>query len=305
MACLCILFWIGWPAALARTKIGRGVRKIRRLDWIDADHGTPAGTKYRTFFSPTIGRSVSYLVYLPPDYDTAKEKRYPVIYWLHSLGGDQREGSRFFVPLLDEAIRSRKAPATIAVLVHGLGGSRWLNSPDGKRPVERVIINDLIPHVDATYRTIADRRTRGVEGFSMGGFGAPHLGFKYPEMFGAVSILSGALYDDRQTQDYLENDSAWGLLARNADAIRGRTFIRIIVGDQDGLFELNRKYHQLLDTLKIDHEYIVMPGIGHREDLLYKRLGPAGLAFYLKAFHDGSSAEPPATASRGLTGSMR
>ena len=68
-------------------------------------------------------------------------------------------------------------------------------------------MKDLIPHIDATYRTIADRGSRWVEGFSMGGFGAAHLGFKYPEIFGAVSIMSGALFDDSQRREYLENDS--------------------------------------------------------------------------------------------------
>src|SRR3954453_16237671 len=60
-------------------------------------------------------------------------------------------------------------------------------------PLESVIIKDLIPHVDATYRTVADRGARAIEGFSMGGFGAAHFGFKYPETFGVVSIQAPAL----------------------------------------------------------------------------------------------------------------
>jgi endo-1,4-beta-xylanase len=54
--------------------------------------------------------------------------------------------------------------------------------------VESVLVGDLIPHIDSTYRTIATRRYRAAEGFSMGGFGAAHLGFKYPEIFGAVAM---------------------------------------------------------------------------------------------------------------------
>ena len=54
-----------------------------------------------------------------------------------------------------------------------------------------MIVKELTPHVDATYRTIARREDRAVEGFSMGGYGAAHLGFKYPEVFGIVGIMSG------------------------------------------------------------------------------------------------------------------
>ena len=82
----------------------------------------------------------------------------------------------------------------IAVFVNGLAGNTmYCDTPDGKYPVESVIMKDLIPHVDATYRTVASREGRAVEGFSMGGFGAAHFGFKYPEVFGVVSIEAPAL----------------------------------------------------------------------------------------------------------------
>ena len=55
---------------------------------MDPDRGEPAGTQYKTFFSRTLGAEVSYLLYLPPEYGSEAGKRYPVIYWLHGLGGD-------------------------------------------------------------------------------------------------------------------------------------------------------------------------------------------------------------------------
>ncbi|MFC1596366.1 alpha/beta hydrolase [Planctomycetota bacterium] len=79
----------------------------------------------------------------------------------------------------------------IVVMPNGLrGNTMYCDSRDGQYPVETVIINDLIPHVDATYRTVASREGRAVEGFSMGGFGAAHMGFKYPDLFGVVSIAA-------------------------------------------------------------------------------------------------------------------
>ena len=82
--------------------------------------------------------------------------------------------------------------------VHGLRDSFYCDTADGQIPVESVIIQDWIPHLDRYYRTLEHRNQRILEGFSMGGFGAAHLGFKYPEIFGAVSILDRALLDADQ-----------------------------------------------------------------------------------------------------------
>ncbi len=56
-----------------------------------------------------------------------------------------------------------------------------------------MVIKDLIPHIDATYRTIPRREARVLEGLSMGGYGAFHLGFKYPEMFGMISGMCNGI----------------------------------------------------------------------------------------------------------------
>lgn len=289
VAGLSILMALQWPPSYLAARVIRVVRRIIfKLDWVDPDRRAPAGTKYETFFSRAIQRNVSYLIYLPPGYASATRERYPVIYWLHSNGGSQREGADIFLPGLDAAIRSGKVTATIAVFPNGLGASRWLDSPDGKRSVETVIVRDLIPHIDSSYRTIADRGARAVEGFSMGGFGAAHLGFKYPDVFGAVSMFSAALFDESNDKDFLEATSPWKLVARNADAIRGRTTIRMIVGDQDSLLELNRNFDLLLNSLNIEHQYVVLPGIGHNAALLYQGLGDGAFAFYAKAWRAGS-----------------
>jgi enterochelin esterase-like enzyme len=161
-----------------------------------------------------------------------------------------------------------------------------------------VIVRDLIPHIDNSYRTIADRSARAVEGFSMGGFGAAHLGFKYPDVFGAVSMFSAALFDNSNDKAFLEATSPWKLVARNADAIRGRTPIRMIVGDQDSLLELNRKFDLLLDSLNIEHQFVVLPGIGHNAALLYQGLGDGAFAFYAKAWGAGSIKVPPGPYTR-------
>ena len=140
--------------------------RMRTPQWVEPDTTAPAGTQYRLFYSETIKGDVSYLVYLPPGYETNSDKRYPVIFWLHGGGGGQRGGGGI-VRRMDSAMKRKKAPAMIVILVNGLPYSEYSNSLDGKWPVEDVIIRDLLPHVDQTYRTYGVREGRAVEGMSM------------------------------------------------------------------------------------------------------------------------------------------
>ena len=121
-----------------------GVTGLLGQSWVDPDQSEPNGTRYQTFLSPTLGVPVSFLIYLPPDYQTPPLQRFPVVYWLHGLGGAQRAGTRSFLPQLDAAIRAKKVPSMIAVFVNGLGDSRFVDSFDGKRPVATVIAKDLV-----------------------------------------------------------------------------------------------------------------------------------------------------------------
>jgi endo-1,4-beta-xylanase len=270
-------------------------------EWLDPDKSAPAGTHYRTFTSKIVGGEVSYLVYLPPDYDPNSTRRYPVVYWLHGFGGNQRAGAVFVKPL-DAAIRTGKAPAMIAVLVNGIAASFYCDSPNGKQPVDSVITKELVPHVDQTYRTLAARETRAVEGFSMGGYGAAHLGFKHPDLFGLVSILSGALTDSVEwgplkepqggrrkmmlsaEKTYFEANDLATVIRKNADAIRGKTKVRMAVGGEDSLLPNNQALHEFLTQLKIDHDFEVVPGAPHNPAVVYRTLGDRVFAWYLQAW---------------------
>ncbi|MCX7013687.1 MAG: prolyl oligopeptidase family serine peptidase, partial [Candidatus Sumerlaeota bacterium] len=159
---------------------------------------------------------------------------------------------------------------------------------------------DLIPHIDQTYRTIAKREGRIVEGFSMGGSGAAKWGFKHPDLFCGIGVMAGALLSiDSMTQrdgggtfqrlyggsrEYFETNDPWTLAEKNADAVRGKTAIRIVVGANDGLREPNTTYHELLDRLNIEHEFHVIEGAAHSHAPLYDGLGDENWAYYRKAF---------------------
>ena len=70
----------------------------------------------------------------------------------------------------------------------------------------------------------------------------------------------------------------------NAARIRGRTFIRMVAGDNDALFPRDRRYHELLNLLDLAHDFVILPGLGHDPEALYAALGAGGFAFYRMAF---------------------
>jgi endo-1,4-beta-xylanase len=273
--------------------------------FLDPDTTAPPPMAYKTFHSVTINADASYLIYLPPGYDQG-EQRYPVIYWLHGLGGSPSRGGPSFAKDLDEAIRAGDAPPAIVVSVNGLEYSRWYDSKDGTMPVDTVFIKDLIPHIDATYRTIDAREGRAVEGFSMGGFGAIRFGFKYPDVFAAATSISGAFRSGPGIRGGPISGESWSrahfqkifggdteyylatspqvLAEKNADQIRGRLRIRLYAGADDGQGAVTDNFHALLEKRNIPHDYARVPGVAHRQQKMYDTLGRKHFQFYREVF---------------------
>jgi acetyl esterase/lipase len=269
-------------------------------DWVTRAVTAP-NVAFHTFRSAAAKSEVGFHVYTPAVYGTEKERRFPVLYWLHGTGG----GLAGIAPLsawFDAAIRDGKIPPMLVVFPNGLPASLWCDSSDGERPVETILIRELIPHLDGTYRTIASREGRILEGFSMGGFGAARLGFRYPDLFCAVSILAGGPLDldfsgPRATANPAERerilDRTFGgdldryravhpltVAEQHADAVRGRVRVRLAVGSLDFTEPLNRAYSAHLGKLAIDHTFTVVPGVDHDTLALLRGLGEANWQFY-------------------------
>jgi len=133
------------------------------------------------------------LVFLPPSYATSKSKRYPVVYALHgySIGAEQWS-KEIHVPQTIEGAFATGDKEVIVVLpdsktIHN--GSMYSSSVT-TGDFERFIARDVVAYVDAHYRTIAERNSRGLVGHSMGGYGASRIGMKYPDVFGSLYIMS-------------------------------------------------------------------------------------------------------------------
>lgn len=270
--------------------------------------------QFHTFKSAAAKAEVSFHIYTPESYDADSARRFPVIYWLHGTGG----GLAGIAPLsafIDQASREGKIPPLLVVFPNGIATSMWCDSKDGKVPMETIVVKELVPHIDATFRTIAKREGRLIEGFSMGGYGAARLGLKYPKVFAAFSCLAGGPLDldfagpratgnpaERERVlrdtfggdlDYYRAQSPLTLATPQADAVRGQMRIRIAAGLRDNTGPLNRAFSDRLNELKIEHTFTKVPGVGHDTLALLRGLGEANWQFYRDVFAASPSPAKP------------
>jgi endo-1,4-beta-xylanase len=258
----------------------------------------PSGVEHKTFTSASMKCEVGYNIYLPPEYATDANKRFPVIYYLHGRGGTESSNLKAF-GLLDAAIKAGKVPPII--YVHAMAGrnSGYVDAPDGSVMGETVVIKELIPYIDANYRTLAAKEGRAVEGFSKGGQGAILYAFKFPEMFCSVigygaGLASGAelkkelpaVFKQMHNDDIQQFDatSAWAFVRTNAEKLKTGMAIKLALGDKDPHLERNRHMHAVLDELKIPHQYKELPGVGHDTGKVYSMIGVEGFEQHAKAF---------------------
>src|SRR6185503_10794947 len=133
------------------------------------------------------------IVFLPPSYEKDKKRRYPVVYALHgySIGAEQWT-HEIHVPQTVEGAFAKGSQEMIVVLPDSktvYNGSMYSSSVT-TGDFEKFIWHDVVGYIDAHYRTIPNRDSRGLVGHSMGGYGASRIGMKHPEVFGALYIMS-------------------------------------------------------------------------------------------------------------------
>jgi len=168
-------------------------------------------------------------VFLPPSYQKDKKRRYPVVYALHgySIGAEQWT-HEIHVPQTVEGAFAQGAQEMIVVLpdsktVHN--GSMYSSSVT-TGDFEKFIAHDVVTYVDAHYRTIPDRRSRGLVGHSMGGYGASRIGMKHPDVFGALYIMSPCCMSARPAGPNSDLEKAVAAIKSPADEEKLGFFVR-------------------------------------------------------------------------------
>ncbi len=265
---------------------------------------TAPGLLYRTFQSTAAATTVSFHIYLPPQYTSQPTARFPVLYWLHGSGNGTL-GIDNLANYFGTAMAQGRIPPMLIVFPNGMAYSMWCDSKDGDVPMESVVIDDLIPHVDATFRTIARRSGRILDGFSMGGQGAGRLGLRRPDLFAGVSMLGAGpiqldflkapdntttppklraqIYEDVWGSDrtYYLTQHPWSIAIDRAEAlVAAQTKIRQGIGSLDALVPMNVDFDAHLTDLGIPHQYTVVQGVGHNPSGVLSGLGLQNWAFY-------------------------
>jgi len=231
------------------------------------------------FESRLVGAALPYNVVLPADYkrDSSKNRRYPVLYLLHGLGGSAADWVSARAHLADYAAQY----PFIIVVPEGKDG--WYT--DGPAPgakFETYFVEELIPDVDRRFRTLASREGRAVAGLSMGGYGSMKFALKHPELFAFAASMSGALavaswtpdqripefvrpsvmrvYGDAGSNARLENDVYKLVRDLTPERAKALPFLYLDCGTEDFLITNSRDFSALLIEKKVAHEFRELPG---------------------------------------------
>jgi enterochelin esterase-like enzyme len=209
--------------------------------------------------STTVGIKRKSVVYTPPGY--SKDNKYPVLYLLHGIGGDENEWPRGGAPnvILDNLYADKKAVPMIVVMPNGRA-SKDVTAKSGfgqQGPAfaafEKDLLTDLIPFIERTYSVKADRESRALAGLSMGGGQSLNFGLNNLDTFAWVGGFSSAP-NTRRPADLIKD---------HGEAAKKLRLLYVACGDRDGLFRISEGVHTMLEDKKVPHIYRVIPGGGH------------------------------------------
>ncbi|MDB5239421.1 MAG: esterase [Spirosoma sp.] len=157
------------------------------------------------FPSKSTSTSRRAFVYTPPGYEKDKSKKYPVLYLQHGWGEDETAWSNqgHANLIMDNLIAEGKIKPFIIVMTYGMTNEvKWGRIRDFKiDPFQTVLTGELIPYVDANFRTLANRDNRAMAGLSMGGMETKSITLNKPDVFGYYGLLSGGLYSPDDMKD--------------------------------------------------------------------------------------------------------
>jgi enterochelin esterase-like enzyme len=231
---------------LLATCAGPGRPSTPSPDPMPACHQAGTTQKDSVFFE-SRGENHEFVVHLPPCYADDNQASFPVLYWTNAYG-------QIVFDTADKLSGQGEVPPFIIVMV-------YINPAKGLGADEQ-IVDDVVPYIDAHYRTRADPLHRSITGISHGGAIAIRAAFRPPNLFGRVAVLSGGIADGEQAKftNWIE--------AMPSDR---RPSVLIDVGDQDGIMVLTQRLTTLLDQLDYPYTFKHAPG-DHNEEFWDPRM---------------------------------
>jgi enterochelin esterase-like enzyme len=222
----------------------------------DIAHGKIDTVNYE---SKTVGTKRRALIYTPPGF--SKNKKYPVLYLLHGIGGDETEWLKGSQPqvIFDNLYAEKKIEPMIVVMPNGraMKDDRAVGDIFDSVKVqafatfEKDLLNDLIPFIEKTYPVYKDQENRAIAGLSMGGGQSLNFGLGNLGQFAWVGAFSSA-----------PNTKSPELLVPNPDDARKKLkLLWISCGDADDLITISQRTHDYLKTNNVPHIYYIEPGV--------------------------------------------
>ncbi|PTN05910.1 esterase family protein [Mangrovibacterium marinum] len=213
------------------------------------------------YHSETVDTNRRALIYTPPGYST--NNKYPVLYLLHGIGGDEKEWFTQGQPqvILDNLYAEGKLIPMIVVLPNGRAmkddrAAGNIMAPDKVQAFatfEKDLLNDLIPFVESNYPVLTEREHRALAGLSMGGGQSLNFGLGNLDKFAWVGGFSSA-----------PNTKSPELLVPEPDQAKQQLkLLWLSCGDQDGLINFSKRTHEYLAANGVPHIYQVIPGGYH------------------------------------------
>lgn len=219
--------------------------------------------------NPSLPLPMEYAVYLPPCYDEQPGRRYPVLYMIHGQNYNHDQWDRLGIDeTADSLIAAGEIPPLIIVLPRDRSWAQPTEDPFGQ-----VLVENLVPHIDESYRTLPERIYRAVGGLSRGAGWAVHLGLSRWQTFGAFGAHSLPVFwtDTNHIR-------AW------IDAIPDEEFPRIYldIGEKDRPNILNSAiwFENLLNEKGVPHEWYLFPG--YHEEAYWQAHLPQYLRWYTR-----------------------
>ncbi|RYY13561.1 MAG: esterase, partial [Chitinophagaceae bacterium] len=212
-----------------------------------------------TYNSKTVGNKRRAIIYTPPGY--TKSKKYPVLYLLHGIGGDEKEWLNGGKPqnILDNLYAAGKLQPMIVVMPNGraMKDDRAVgNMFDSARvqafaTFEKDLLNDLIPYVEKSFPVLKDRENRAIAGLSMGGGQSLNFGLGNLDKFAWVGGFSSAPNTKKPEE----------LVPDPGEAKTKLKLLWISCGDNDGLIPFSKRTHDYLVEKGVPHIYYIEPGV--------------------------------------------
>jgi len=209
--------------------------------------------------SKTVGTTRKALVYTPPGFN--KKTKYPVLYLLHGIGGDEKEWLNGGKPqvILDNLYAEGKIQPMIVVMPNGramkddraVGNIMAPDKVQAFATFEKDLLNDLIPFIEKSYPTLTDRENRAIAGLSMGGGQSLNFGLGNLDKFAWVGGFSSAP-NTKLPQELVPNLE---------DAKKKLKLLWISCGDNDGLLSFSKRTHDYLYQNDVPHIYYIEPGV--------------------------------------------